>query len=166
MKKFLFVFMSFFVLNFCCFNVYASENPEDVSDVEYEVINVDALFNGRSTVSVMQIEGGGLDFDEPWKKGCLLYYSTDDVIVGEIEYGYENNQIFCKAYSYLYSHSAKIQVDKTVYTSSAVAAWKPVTLKRQYSSAIANSWFEFGIELYNAETGDNYYFGVAFTPEE
>lgn len=161
MKKFLFVFMSFFVLNFCCFNVYASEKPEDVSDVEYEVINVDALFNGRSTVSVMQIEGGVLNLSSP--KHYYLYYSTDDVIVGEIEYGYNSSrQLYCKAYSDLYSHSAKIQIDKTVYTSTSAAAWKWATKNLANSIAAAGSWFEFGIEMYNAETGDNYYFGIQY----
>lgn len=161
MKKLLSIFMSLFVLNFCCINVYASDNPEAVTDVEYEIINVDALFNSRSTVSVMQIEGGSLQLSIP--KHYYLYYSTDDVIVGEIEYGFNsNNQLYCKAYSYLYSHSAKIQIDKTVYTSTSAAAWKWATKNLAGSIASAGSWFEFGIEMYNAETGDNYYFGIKY----
>ena len=162
MRKILFFVMSFFVLNVFCFNVYAEEKPEEAVNVEYEVINVDQLFNSTSTVSVMQIEGSGLDFDEPWNRHYYLHYSTDDVIVGEIKYGYNGSQIYCEAYSYWYSHCAKIQIDKTVYTSSVVAAWKPATRTLPYSSNIAGSWFEFGIEMYNAETGDTYYFDIRY----
>ena len=160
MRKILFFVMSLFVLNVFCFNVYAEENPEEAVNVEYEIINVDQLFNSRSTVSVMQIEGSSLNLSQP--KHYYLYYSTNDVIVGEIIYGYDqNNQIYCKAYSDLYSHSAKIQIDKTVYTSSSVAAWKWTTKTLPYSTGAAGSWFEFGIEMYDAETGDTYYFGIA-----
>ena len=57
--------------------------------------------NSRATVSVMQIEGSNLQFNQSWEKHYFLYYSTDDTIIGEIVYGYDisTNKVYCNAYS-------------------------------------------------------------------
>lgn len=163
--------LKFFMVMFLFITVFHSEiyaaqdisDADEIQNVEYETVCVDQLFNSRTTVSVMQIEGSGLDFSSAWEKHYFLYYSTDDVIVGEIVYGYNgSNQIYCKAYSNIYSHKAKIQIQNTVYTSSTAAAWKWATKTLTHSSGSNGSHHEFGIELSDAESGGEYYFQIVY----
>ncbi len=132
-------------------------------DITYEYINVSDLLSGKARSSYMQIEGADLSFDSDWERCYYLYCETDDAIVGDLIYGYNKstNTLYCKTYSYLYTHSAEIQIGSNFYQSNSALKTKWAQKNITHKSSHVSLLHVFGIEITNPETGVSYYLGVA-----